>query len=86
MAGTWLVYRCVWGAYAWGMSEPRDEDSYDDDENVAWEARFGEAYVDDEYRGADLDEASLDRLEQEFRAADDDRRTGFGDLEQLDGE
>lgn len=68
------------------MSEPRDQDSYDDDENAAWERRFGEAYVEDEYRGADVDEASLDRLEREFLRAGDERRTEFGDLEQLDGE
>tara|TARA_B100000614_G_scaffold234439_1_gene230390 strand:- start:944 stop:1165 length:222 start_codon:yes stop_codon:yes gene_type:complete len=66
------------------MIDAESEYPYDDDDNTAWEARFGRPYVDDDYTGKELDEAALQRMEREFHGADGGARTPFGDLEQLD--
>jgi len=66
------------------MSERDNEFLYDDEDNRNWEARFGTSYVEDDYTGADLEEADLDQLESEFYRSDRDRRTDFGTLEEME--
>lgn len=72
--------------YAVVMADIKNGNSYDDPENAAWEARFGKPYVEDDYSAREFDEAALERLEEEFRAAGEDRKSPFGTLEQLDDE